>query len=47
MDFVFEENFEVILAGKEEDKVRGSCFVCASLIKAFGLRFIKEKDILK
>jgi hypothetical protein len=42
----FNEQFDVIRTSSNEGEIRGAAYACAGIIKGFGLKFFKERDII-
>lgn len=42
---IFNQQFDIIKSGTNESEIRGASYACAGIIKGFGMKFFKDKDI--
>lgn len=43
---IFNEQFQALRESKNEGELRGAAYACAGIIKAFGLKFLVEKNVI-
>ena len=44
---MFDSTFDALMTGKQESIARGQAFICAGIVKNFGLKFVVQKSLFQ